>query len=122
MATTYHYQVEEFVTTFGKDPGKNKPFSHTEYFRNDDLKIARKEAMEYYKKRLEGFEKTGKYFLPFASAKNFVTGQNAAYSIFLHFVEVNDIHEEIFHTIAGEDPDEVRESIEIERIVLNELE
>jgi hypothetical protein len=119
MATNYYYQVDEFVTTFGKDPGKNKPFSHTEFFRHNDLHEARKCAFEYYKQRLNGFEKNGGYFLPFASPENFVEGKNSNYSITLYLVEVGETVGEIFHPIAGEDTDEVRESLELEKMVLN---
>ena len=43
----YYYVVREFVTTFGSDSNKSKPFSHETIFDDEDLLLARKKATAY---------------------------------------------------------------------------
>lgn len=113
----YFYQVSEFVTTFEKDANKTKSFSHKEIFKDNDLLKARKEAMEYYNQRLQGFDNTS-YVLPFASPADYETSKNAAFSISLSLVEFYNDDELYIYPIAGEDDETVLENKESERLVL----
>lgn len=116
----YFYQVEEFVTTFRKDADKTEPFDHVEIFKDNDLQKARTKAVEYYMERIKGIENRS-YVLPFASPDDFKPGENSAFSITLNFVEFYNDDESYFYPIMGEDNATTRESIELEREVLEYL-
>jgi len=114
----YYYRVTEFVTTFGKDPGGNDSFSDTKEFDNPgDLWRCRKEALNYHNSRQEGLQKS-KYFLPFASPENFVTGKHAAYSIDVYLVEVHQDGEEEEIMLNSGDSIEEEENIRFEEKIL----
>jgi hypothetical protein len=113
----YFYRVFELVTTFEADPGNNKLYDDTKNFKGRDLLKCKSDAEVYYKERLNGFKDTS-FFLPFATAKEFELGKNAAYSIFLRFVEHYSDDEEIEYTILGDDESEMSESRAVESAVL----
>ena len=117
----YFYRVWELVTTFGKDEGKNEPFSHTEEFKGDDLLKCKEQAEKYYLERLEGLEQ-GKYFLPFASPQNFQFGKNAAFSITVALVEFYSEDDQYEHITFGDEESVMAESREIEaEVIANQL-
>ena len=114
----YFYRVEEWVFTFEQDPGKNKPISHTQDFKQGDLLKCKVDAEKYYKEREEGMLKAGKYFLPFAGPKDFKMGENAGFSLVLSLVEYYNEDLLIEHPLLGEDEDEMAQSRETEKMVL----
>lgn len=116
----YFYLVREFVTTFGMDEGKHHSFSHKQKFEGKNLLQCRADAIKYYNERLQGLEREGKYFLPFAAPENFTMGSNAAFSITLSFVEYYSDEECDEHVLIGEDDQTTAESREIELAVLKE--
>lgn len=109
----YFYKVLEFVTSFEKDKGKNKPFSHYENFKGKNLKECRKLATKHYFERLNGLN-NGKFFLPFETPKKFVLGKNSAFSIVLFLVEYYSKDNYFEHPILGEDAETTAEGKEIE--------
>lgn len=115
----YFYLVEEFVTTFKMDEGKNDPFSHDQKFDGKNLLKCKTDAEKYYRQRLKGLE-GGSYFLDFASPQDFKLGKNAAFSIVLSLVEYYHEDNFIMHPLLGEDEESIAESIEIEEAVLKE--
>lgn len=115
----YFYRVSEFVTTFGKDEGKNEPFSHEQDFKGNDLLKCKTDAEKYYWERLEGLE-NGKYFLPFAAPKDFVFGETSAFSITLSLIEYYNDDNFIEHPLIGEDEETTAESKEIETAILKD--
>ena len=127
--TTYYYRVEEFVTTFEADPGKNESFSHTEEFKGPDFRECRRKAYAWYNERLKGLDNKGSYHnLPFAAFKDFTTGKNAAYSVTLALVEcgrssafgvTEDYEEEYFLAGWGEE-EEQAEARELEIRLLSD--
>ncbi|MFC2125551.1 hypothetical protein ACFLU5_12135 [Bacteroidota bacterium] len=119
----YFYRVHESVTTFGADPGKNEPISHTEEFKGDDLRKCREDAYKYYYERLLGLEEKGEYFLPFAAYKDFEKGKNAAYSIELSLVEYYPkAGEELEHPLlGGDEEEELAHSRDVEAEVFKEM-
>jgi hypothetical protein len=72
--------VRVFLTDF-----KNNSFDHEEEFKGINLLECRNKAIEYYNERLKGMPE--KFFLPFASFKDFEFGKNSAYSVELYFIE-----------------------------------
>src|SRR5215813_832315 len=116
----YFYLVREYVTTFGKDKGKREPYVHKQTFKNNDLLKCRAEAEKYYYERLKGLEEGATYFLPFAAPKDFVLGENAAFSITLSFVEYYNEDEEYEYDLVGQDEGTIAESREIETAVLRD--
>ncbi len=115
----YFYRVNEFMTTFGKDPGNNNPISHAQDFKGNDLLKCKDEAEAYYFKRLDGLN-NGTYFLDFAPQKEFVFGENAAFSINLYLVEYYNESEQYEHVLLGEDDETNNEGRQIEAMVLKE--
>ena len=113
----YFYRVAEFVTTFGKDEGKNEPFSHSEDFKGADLLKCKEQAEKYYWERLEGLEK-GKYFLQFEAPENFEFGKNAAFSITVALVEFYSEDEQYEHFTFGEDEETTGLSRKLESVVI----
>ena len=115
----YFYLVQQLVTTFGMDEGKNESFIHEEKFEGKDLLKCKTEAEKYYWEKLDGLER-GKYFLPFAAPQNFVFGENAAFSITLSLVEYYSYDNQFEHVLIGEDDETTSESREIEMDILKE--
>jgi len=113
----YFYRVNEFVTTMESDPGKNLPYSHDEDFRGSNLLYCRAKAIKWYQEREEGLIKNGKYFLPFASPKDFVLGENAAYTITLSLIEYYDEEFQLAYSLAGDDEIELQEGREFEEFL-----
>lgn len=109
----YFYKVFEYVTSFEKDKGKNKPFSHFENFKGKNLKECRKIATKHYFDRLKGLN-NGKFFLPFETPKKFVLGKNSAFSIILFLVEYYNEDNYFEHPILGEDSETIAVGKEIE--------
>jgi hypothetical protein len=111
----FYFVVREFMTTFEKDPGKNKSFLHYEEFRGLNLKQSLDDATRYYWERLDGAQ-SGSYFLKFASPEDFEMGKNAAFGIRLMFVVVETTltgeYEDSFDLLGGEDS-ERQEGLEI---------
>ncbi len=114
----YFYRVREYVSTMGKDPGKNEPIELTQDFGGYDLLQCRAEAIQWYNERGRGIEKRGGYFLPFASPQNFVMGKNALFSIDLYFVEYYDDDNYTEYNLLGDSESEIEESRELERFAL----
>ena len=113
----YFYRVSEYVTTFGKDEGKNEPYMHEQDFKGNDLLKCKTAAEKYYWERLAGLEQ-GKYFLPFAAPQDFEFGKNAAFSITLSLIEFYTDDDYYTHQLIGEDDETTAESREIETEVL----
>lgn len=117
----FFYRVTEFVTTFEADADKHEPFNTITDFKGDDLIKCRKEAIDFYKERIKGFEDgTAKFFLPIAGRDKFELGKNAGYSLTLSFVEWYDSSKYYEHILVGEEESEIIESVEIETSVLKE--
>ena len=117
----YFYRVTEFVTTFGDDMGKNEPYDHEEDFKGFDLLECREMAINYYKERHKGFQEDNvKYFLPFASPKDFIIGQNAAHSLTLSLIECID-NENYEYILSGEDEQTINDGREAECEILTSL-
>jgi hypothetical protein len=117
----YYYSVSEFLTTFGDE---KKNFSHDEYFKGDDLLECRKKAFEYYSKRKEGLDKRDSFFekpFTFPGVEADVLKKSSAYSISLNFVQDDPSHGVFLYPIAGEDEETVNESLELERLILNDM-
>lgn len=123
--TEFFYRVTEYVTTFNKDKGANEPFENVTEFKDHNLSKCRDEAVKWYNDRLAGLEKEGKYFLPFASPKDFKEGENAAFSINLALVEVSLVEDsevvEIEHYLAGESEEDIQEGREQEEMLFKAL-
>ncbi len=116
----YFYLVSEFVTTFGKDAGKQEPFSNDEIFKAKDLKTARIKANSYFDERMEKVDKGEvSYFLPFDSPDEFEFGKNASYSITIYLVEHYSDNEEYLHPVRGEDEESMAEGLETEQSLFN---
>ncbi len=116
----YFYRIIIFLSTERADNEKTEPFHDYKDFENADLLTCRNEAIEYYKEVIRGIEKNGRFFLPFASPKDFVLGQNANYMVQLLFVQHHDDDDEMEYPLTG-DPDEIMEGRELESLVFNEL-
>lgn len=118
LKAKFYYKVSEFLTTFESDKNKNKPFTHEEIFKGDDLRECKVEAEKYYWERLNGMN-SSKFFLPFESPENFDLGKNASFSITLSLIEEYGESNYIEYPLLGEDEDEMKESREVEEAVLN---
>lgn len=116
----YFYTVTQLVTTFGKDDAKNEPFIYTERFQGNNLLKCKTQAEKYYYEKLSGLENNGKYFLPFAAPKDFVLGENAAFSITLSLIEYYTDDNNLEYPLLGEDDETIQENRIIERGVLIE--
>lgn len=116
----YFYRVNEFVTTFGADPGRNDAFHAVRDFKGKNLVECKSEATAYYLERLNGFESgNAKFFLPFASLRDFKHGKNAALSITLSFIEYFSENGQDYFIIEGESDREIlSEGREFERSIL----
>lgn len=112
----YFYQVDEYVTTFGKDVNKTDSFEHVEVFRDNDLYRARAKAFDYYNERLKGIENKS-YVLPFASPSEFRAGEDAAFSITVSLVEYYSEDEFYEYSIEGDDEESTFENKAVERTV-----
>ncbi len=108
----YYYIVRQFVTTFGEDEGKNEPFETEDKFVGNDLMKCKTDAEKFYWEKLKGLSKS-KYFLEFASPKDFVLGENAAFSINLLLVEYYSDDFSIELDLIGEDDSEENQEIEM---------
>ena len=111
------YRVVEFVTTFGKDDGKNESFENLKDFKDSNLLKAREKALNYYNERYNGFLNSGKYFLPFSSPENFKPGKHASFSISVYLVISEDFGETEL-PIKGEDEFSMEEGRAIEKEIL----
>lgn len=116
--TKHKYRGFVLVTTFGKDPNKTEPFSYSIDFDNPQLDKAREEGIKWYQETIQGLEREGKYFLPFASPDEFELGKHAAYSVSLSLVETYG-QEEYEYDLLGTDEDTMNETIEMEFSLLN---
>jgi hypothetical protein len=117
---TYHkYRGNVMVTTFGADPGKNDAFDYTEDFEHYDLLEARRQAIEWYIETREGLEKVGKYFLPFASPKDFIEGKHAAYSVSLSLVQCYNGEEDEYDLLGSEQQTQ-DDTLEMEKLIISE--
>jgi hypothetical protein len=113
----YFYLVQEYVTTFQMDEGKNEPFSHEQKFEGKDLLKCKTEAEKCYWEKLGGLAQR-QYFLPFAAPQNFECGKNAAFSVTLILVEYYNEDEYFEYPLIGEDYETTAESRVIERDIL----
>ncbi|MEJ7736368.1 MAG: hypothetical protein WKF97_02985 [Chitinophagaceae bacterium] len=113
----FFYRVVEYVTTFEKDPAKNKPFEHTTDFREPDLLKLKLEATQFYNEREQGLN-DARYFLPYAAKKDLALGQDAAFSITLCLVEYYNDDYYFEHPLMGDDEEDEAESREIEDAAL----
>ena len=113
--TTYKYRGRVSVSTFGADPGKNEPFVHTVDFEESDPLVARGKALTWYKFTIEGLEREGKYFLPFASPEDFVLGKHAMYCVVVSFVICNGSDEDEYD-LLGTDEQTMQDTLEIEEL------
>ncbi len=112
----YYYQIDVMVSTMGITDS----FTHIEYFKDINLLKAREDAFNRYPEILEGIEKEGKYYLPFASPEDFVYGKNACYSVTLSFVEETENGIEI-HEIEGEEEHIVEAGLDYEEFIIASL-
>jgi hypothetical protein len=116
----WFYRVGEYVQTLVTNPDEMESFSNEKDFKDKNLLVAKKEAEEYYKKRLKGF-RGGKFFLPYAGPDEYVLGENSAFSIYIAFVELHANGEESEHYLCDySGKDHQAESIELEKTVLRE--
>jgi len=106
----HFYRVNVYVTTFGKDEGKNEPYDYDEDFKDKDLFIAREKAIECYEKTLKGIDREGKYFLPFAPHKEYEEGKHAAMSILLLLISNDPMYGETEHFILGDFAEDLQEA------------
>lgn len=116
--TTYKYRGWVSVTTFGEDPGHHDPYYHTEDFEDSDMLKARTKAYNWYIETLAGLEREGKYFLPFASPEDFVSGKNAAYSVVVSLVICSGSEEDEYD-LFGADDQTFEDTLEMEQMILN---
>ena len=65
--TTHKYRGSVLLTTFESDPEEHKSFDYEVDFDNPDLFQAREAGLKWYFETLEGIQREGKYYLPFAS-------------------------------------------------------
>jgi hypothetical protein len=120
LPTKHKYRGNVFVTTFGLDPNKNEPFNHTVDFDLPSLLDSRKAGIKWYNETIQGLNREGKYFLPFASPSEYITGKHAAYSVSLSLVEIFD-GDEFEDVLLGEDYDKMIETMEIEQYLFENL-
>lgn len=117
--TEYYYRIDEFVTTFGADPGKNDSMDNSEIVKDADLKKAQEKAIKFYLERLMGLNKKGRYFLPFSNAKEFKTGENAAMSIQLYLMEKHPSEPFPYeYAVLGESTEDMEYGWELEESLL----
>lgn len=82
----FYYVVHEYVTTFGKDPGKHDPISHYTTFDYNDINQSRREALDFFLLRSKNIMDHGRYFLPFPKeGEEFVEGVHAVCSMRITF-------------------------------------
>lgn len=117
MLESYYYRVDIFCTTFGKDPGEIKPFTHSELFQGENLKECRSRAVEYYSEKIRGID-TASFVFPFEDPEKFVYGKHSAISIELFLVEVSGGEENLYSLSESE---EVEETFELEQYVFGQL-
>jgi hypothetical protein len=117
----YYYRVSEFFTTFSLDEVGNGPLRNDFVFESENVLSARMEAFIFYRERWKGILEKGQYFLPFAAPEDFVPGENAAFSLTLEFVIVDDSGNSEEYILEGEDDDTKEEAYEIEFVILQEL-
>jgi len=120
LPTKHKYRGNVFVTTFGLDPNKNEPFNHTVDFDLPSLLDSRKAGIKWYNETIQGLNREGKYFLPFASPSEYIPGKHAAYSVSLSLVEIFD-GDEFEDVLLGEDYDKMIETMEIEQYLFENL-
>lgn len=115
MKTTFFYRVTEFLINFQT----GQSFSNEEDFHGPTLPEARERAIEFFNERMEGMEeRTGFFGTDFTSPENIGKGPlGSAFSITLFFVEETQDGEEIEYPLAGEDPEECRQTQENERLI-----
>ena len=95
-------------------------YAHKEEHKGDNLLLARQHAVESYNKLSKGFESgEASFHLPFASAKDYVHGENSIYSLRLIFVEQYG-EEEYENFLAGEDEDMIAEGTAVEKAILRQ--
>jgi hypothetical protein len=120
LPTKHKYRGNVFVTTFGLDPNKNEPFNHKVDFDLPSLLDSRKAGIKWYNETIQGLNREGKYFLPFASPSEYIPGKHAAYSVSLSLVEIFD-GDEFEDVLLGEDYDKMIETMEIEQYLFENL-
>ena len=120
LPTKHKYRGNVFVTTFGLDPNKNEPFNYTVDFDLPSLLDSRKAGIKWYNETIQGLNREGKYFLPFASPSEYIPGKHAAYSVSLSLVEIFD-GDEFEDVLLGEDYDKMIETMEIEQYLFENL-
>ena len=116
LPTRHYYKGHVFVTTFGLDKNKTKPFSFDVSFNQKDLSIARENGIDWFNQTIKGIQERGSYFLPYASPKDFVDGKNSCYSVVLSLVEVSG-GDEFEYDLLGTDNETMLETLEIEKLI-----
>jgi hypothetical protein len=114
--TRHIYRGYVCVTTFGKDPNQSEPFSYTIDFDNAELIEARREGIKWFEETIQGIQREGKYFLPYASPEEFELGKHAAYSVILSLVEICG-KEEYEYDLLGTDIQTMHDTLEIEEFL-----
>jgi len=113
LAIKYKYRGDVFVTTFGLDPNKSEPFYETVDFELPSLLDSRKAGIKWYNETIQGLNREGKYFLPFASPSEYIPSKHSSYSVTLSLVEIFD-GDEFEYVLLGEDDESMQETLEIE--------
>ncbi len=112
----YYYRVDVFITTFNVFDS----YVQTEIFENDNLHQAREKALLRADELNSILLKQGMFFLPFATPKEFVLGENACYSVTVYIVELtDDCYFE--YPIFGEDEFRTEEALRFEKEVYENL-
>jgi hypothetical protein len=101
--TKYKYRGWVCVTTWGFDPEQREAVSHTEDFDVGDPLVARRAAIKWHNDTLAGLKREGRYFLPYASPKDFVHGKNAGFTILVSLVICNGSEEDEYDLLGTDD-------------------
>lgn len=116
----FYYSVDVFIGTFDVYPS----YSFNEAFGDKNLRSAKSKAIQRAKELEMILQYQGMFFLPFASPKEFVHGENACYSICVSLVQEFDEDNELeyqIHTIKGGDDDENTEALLFETDIFEQL-
>ena len=116
LGTKHYYRGHVFVTTFGLDENKTKPFSFDVTFDEKDLSVSRQNGIDWFRETIRGIEEKGSFFLPYSSPENFVDGKNSCYSVVLSLIEVSGV-DEYEYDLLGTDEDTMLQTLEIEKLI-----
>ena len=117
QVASYFYRVIQDVAAF-KDGEVVNSYHHVEDFRDNDLRIARHQAIEYLTTRYQTLPEG--FIYPYLSPEQHAANPDAAFSAYSHSVLFVEYYsDEIFEEwpIAGEEEEDVREGLEHEAML-----